>query len=103
MRQFKEFKSEQQYVTEIGPIAATLAGVAGLVGGLAEQQRASSLASQQRLRVVANMAAAERMAAPAKLAAEVLAAAKEEGASVKKRVDVHKMAEANKAFSHFRF
>ena len=44
--------------------------VAGLVGGLAEQQRASSLASQQRLRVVANMAAAERMAAPAKLAAE---------------------------------
>lgn len=44
--------------------------VAGLVGGLAEQQRASSMASQQRLRVVANMAAAERMAAPAKLAAE---------------------------------
>ncbi|MDO6738474.1 30S ribosomal protein S7 [Wenyingzhuangia sp. 2_MG-2023] len=38
-----------------------------------------------------------------KLAAEVLAAAKEEGAAVKKRVDVHKMAEANKAFSHFRF
>ncbi|MDC6355510.1 MULTISPECIES: 30S ribosomal protein S7 [Robiginitalea] len=38
-----------------------------------------------------------------KLAAEVLAAAKEEGAAVKKRVDTHKMAEANKAFSHFRF
>ena len=38
-----------------------------------------------------------------KLAAEILAAAKEEGAAVKKRVDVHKMAEANKAFSHFRF
>ena len=38
-----------------------------------------------------------------KLANEVLAAAKEEGAAVKKRVDVHKMAEANKAFSHFRF
>ena len=38
-----------------------------------------------------------------KLAAEVLAAAKEEGAAVKKKVDVHKMAEANKAFSHFRF
>lgn len=39
----------------------------------------------------------------ARLAAEVLAAAKEEGAAVKKRVDTHKMAEANKAFSHFRF
>ncbi len=39
----------------------------------------------------------------AKLAAEVLAASKEEGAAVKKKVDTHKMAEANKAFSHFRF
>ena len=38
-----------------------------------------------------------------KLAQEVIAAAKEEGAAVKKRVDTHKMAEANKAFSHFRF
>jgi small subunit ribosomal protein S7 len=38
-----------------------------------------------------------------KLAAEIIAAAKEEGAAVKKRVDTHKMAEANKAFSHFRF
>ena len=38
-----------------------------------------------------------------RLASEVLAAAKEEGAAVKKRVDTHKMAEANKAFSHFRF
>ena len=38
-----------------------------------------------------------------RLAAEILAAAKEEGAAVKKRVDTHKMAEANRAFSHFRF
>ena len=38
-----------------------------------------------------------------RLAGEVLAAVKEEGSAVKKRVDVHKMAEANKAFSHFRF
>jgi len=38
-----------------------------------------------------------------RLAGEVLAAVKEEGAAVKKRVDVHKMADANKAFSHFRF
>ena len=40
---------------------------------------------------------------PQKLAAEILAAAKEEGAAVKKRVDTHKMAEANKAFAHFRW
>lgn len=38
-----------------------------------------------------------------KLSAEILAASKEEGASVKKRVDTHKMAEANKAFSHYRW
>ena len=38
-----------------------------------------------------------------RLAAEILAAAKEEGAAVKKRTDTHKMADANKAFSHFRF
>ena len=38
-----------------------------------------------------------------KLASEILAASKEEGNAVKKRVDTHKMAEANKAFSHFRF
>ncbi len=36
----------------------------------------------------------------AKLATEILAAAKNEGASVKKREDVQKMAEANKAYAH---
>jgi small subunit ribosomal protein S7 len=38
-----------------------------------------------------------------KLAAEIMAAANNEGGSVKKKEDTHKMAEANKAFSHFRF
>jgi len=37
-----------------------------------------------------------------KLAAEIIAASKGEGAAVKKREDTHKMAEANKAFSHFK-
>lgn len=36
-----------------------------------------------------------------RLASEVMSAAKEEGAAVKKRMDTHKMAEANKAFAHF--
>lgn len=39
----------------------------------------------------------------AKLAAEVMAAYKEEGASFKRKEDIHRMAEANKAFAHFRF
>lgn len=38
-----------------------------------------------------------------KLAAEIVAAYKEEGAAYKKKQDTHRMAEANKAFSHFRF
>lgn len=38
-----------------------------------------------------------------KLAAEIIAASKEEGAAYKKKEDTMRMAEANKAFSHFRF
>ncbi|MFZ4462795.1 MAG: 30S ribosomal protein S7 [Bacteroidales bacterium] len=38
-----------------------------------------------------------------KLAGEILAAYKEEGSAYKKKEDTHRMAEANKAFSHFRF
>ena len=37
-----------------------------------------------------------------KLAAEIIAASKEEGAAVKRREDVHKMAESNRAFAHFK-
>jgi small subunit ribosomal protein S7 len=38
-----------------------------------------------------------------RLAGELIDAAEERGSAVKKREDTHKMAEANKAFSHFRF
>ena len=38
-----------------------------------------------------------------KLAGEIMAAYKEEGSAFKKKEDTHRMAEANKAFSHFRF
>ena len=38
-----------------------------------------------------------------RLSAEIIAASKEEGAAFKKKEDTHRMAEANKAFSHFRF
>jgi small subunit ribosomal protein S7 len=40
---------------------------------------------------------------PARLAGELMDASQGKGAAVKKREDVHRMAEANKAFSHFRF
>ena len=38
-----------------------------------------------------------------KLATELIAASKNEGSSVKKKEDTHKMAEANRAFAHFRW
>ena len=38
-----------------------------------------------------------------KLAAEIIAASRNEGGAVKKREDTHKMAEANKAFAHYRW
>jgi small subunit ribosomal protein S7 len=37
------------------------------------------------------------------LSAEILAAFKEEGGAIKKKEDTHRMADANRAFSHFRF
>jgi small subunit ribosomal protein S7 len=38
-----------------------------------------------------------------KLAAELIAASKNEGGAIKKKEDTHRMAEANKAFAHFRW
>lgn len=38
-----------------------------------------------------------------KLAAELMDAAKNQGSAIKKKDDTHRMAEANRAFSHFRF
>jgi small subunit ribosomal protein S7 len=40
---------------------------------------------------------------PAKLAGELLEASENRGGAVKKREETHRMAEANKAFSHFRW
>jgi small subunit ribosomal protein S7 len=39
----------------------------------------------------------------ARLAAELIEASENRGGAIKKREEVHRMAEANKAFSHFRF
>lgn len=62
--------------------------------------RRQSLAS--RWMIDAARARAEHSMAE-RLAGEMLDAASGRGASVKKREDVHKMAEANKAFSHYRW
>jgi small subunit ribosomal protein S7 len=53
--------------------------------------------------LIAYSAARGEKSMEAKLAGELLDAAQNKGASVKKREDTHKMAEANKAFAHYRW
>ncbi len=53
--------------------------------------------------VIANSRKRSGKSMSVKLADELMAAYKNEGASIKKKEDMHKMAEANKAFAHFRF
>jgi small subunit ribosomal protein S7 len=64
------------------------------------QQRGTSIA----LRWLRDFAIAKKgKPMEEKLAEEILAAYKGEGSCIKKRDDTHKMAEANKAFAHFRW
>jgi small subunit ribosomal protein S7 len=80
------------------------------VGGAAYQvpmpvtpRRQSALAIRWLVDYAASRSNSEYHTYGEKLAAEVMDAYKEEGPSIKKRDDVHRMADANKAFSHFRW
>ncbi len=70
-----------QIPTEIRPDRKTSLGIKWMIG-FARKRSGKSMAE--------------------KLAGEIVAASKNEGASIKKREDMHRMAEANKAFAHFR-
>jgi small subunit ribosomal protein S7 len=74
--------STYQVPTEIRPARRTALGIRWMIG----------FSRKRPERGMAN-----------KLAGEILDAANRRGASVKKREDTHKMAEANKAFAHFRW
>jgi len=74
--------STYQVPTEIRPARRTALGIRWMIG----------FSRKRTERGMAN-----------KLAGEILDAANRRGASVKKREDTHKMAEANKAFAHFRW
>jgi len=74
--------STYQVPTEIRPSRRTALGIRWIIG-YARQRPEKGMAT--------------------KLAAELMDAANNRGASVKKREDTHKMAEANKAFAHFRW
>ena len=74
--------STYQVPTEVRPSRRTALGIRWIIG-FARKRSEKGMAS--------------------KLAAELMDAASNRGASVKKREDTHKMAEANKAFAHFRW
>ncbi len=74
--------STYQVPTEVRPSRRTALGVRWIIG-LARKRSEKSMAN--------------------KLAAELLDAANKKGAAVKKKDDTHKMADANKAFAHFRW
>ena len=74
--------STYQVPTEVRPSRRTALGIRWIIG-FARKRSEKGMAS--------------------KLAAELMDAAGNRGASVKKREDTHKMAEANKAFAHFRW
>jgi small subunit ribosomal protein S7 len=74
--------STYQVPTEIRPSRKTALGIRWIIG----------FASKRSEKGMVN-----------KLAAELLDAANKRGASVKKREDTHKMADANKAFAHYRW
>ena len=67
----------------------------GIIPGAGGTQRLSRLIGAARAKKGKGMAD--------KLADEIIAASKNEGNAIKKKLDMHRMAEANKAFSHFRF
>ena len=71
-----------QIPTEIYPARKQSIGIKALIGA-ARKRHEKSMAQ--------------------KLAGEIMSAFKEEGTAYKKKEDTHRMAEANKAFSHFRF
>ncbi len=77
--------------------------VGGSTFQIPQQIRPERKISQAMKWLISYSRARNEKSMAAKLAGEIMAAAKEEGAAVKKRMDVHRMAEANKAFSHFRF
>ena len=73
------------------------------VGG-ANYQVPVEVSAERRLRWIVNYARLRNeKTMEQRLAAEIMDAANGSGASVKKREDTHKMAEANKAFAHYRW
>jgi small subunit ribosomal protein S7 len=94
----------QQAMSNVAPLlevrSRRIGGATYQVPVDVREERRQALA----IRWLKNYAAARRdHTMSARLANDLVAASKGEGSAVKKRDDIHRMAEANKAFAHFRF
>lgn len=83
--------------------ARRIGGAAYQVPSPVRAERRDSLAIRWLITAARARSNTEYHSFGAKLAAEVLDAFKNEGGAVKKKLDTHRMAEANKAFAHFRW
>lgn len=77
--------------------------VGGATFQIPQEIRASRKLSQGMKWLISYSAKRNGKSMGEKLADEIIAASKEEGAAFKKKEDTHRMAEANKAFAHYRF
>lgn len=97
----------QNALENVGPIrevkARRIGGAAYQVPTDVRGDRRMSLAIRWILEATNKRPNSEFRSFAEKLAAELLDASHEEGAAVKKKENAHKMAEANKAFAHFRW
>ena len=85
--------AEQAAAASAGPLEAKLAEATASFQRQLDEIKAASAATLKTLQ--------EKAEAAEKLAEEILLAAKNEGSAIKRRHDMHRMAEANKAFAHF--
>jgi small subunit ribosomal protein S7 len=107
----KSGKDGLTYVTEaVENVKPTIETRSRRVGGASYQvptpvrpERRDSLAIRWILKAVAARGNNPLRTFAEKLAAELMDAHENQGAAIKKKLDTHKMAEANKAFSHFRW
>ena len=107
----KTKKDELQVLMEaIGNISPQMEVRSRRVGGASYQvpmsirpDRKQTLAVRWLIQAARQKPNSEYHTFAEKLAAEILDAYQNQGASIKKKLDTHKMAEANKAFAHFRW
>ena len=87
----------------VAAIATTLADCGANIDDISQTILGEGRMFSMTMMVTLDPAVADFNTVKERLAAEIMEAAENTGASVKKREDLYKMAESNRAFSHYRF